>query len=129
MSARNRKRSRRSAAAKAAVKAVAKPAAPKPAVAKATPAAPEPLSARTLERRLKQAEAALEALRQRHAKQLEAVRRAADRKLAELVQEIVALRHHEARADMLARLLAERTAAAQAAEESNHAEAARPVGG
>jgi Skp family chaperone for outer membrane proteins len=105
MSARKRKRSRRSPAA-------------------------EPPSVRTLERKLKQAEAALEALRQRHAKQLEAVRRAADRKLAELVQEIVALRHHEARADMLARLLAERTAAAApAAEESNHAEAPRPAGG
>lgn len=130
MSARKRKRSRRSTVAKSA----AKPAA-KPAVAKVAAPAPEPLGTRTLERRLKQAEAAIEALRQRHAKQLEAVRRAADRKLAELVQEIVALRHHEARADMLARLLAERTAAAEAAaappsaEESNHAEAPRSVGG
>jgi Skp family chaperone for outer membrane proteins len=124
MSARKRKRSRRSPAAKAA----AKVAPPKPVATR--PAAPEPPSVRTLERKLKQAEAALEALRQRHAKQLEAVRRAADRKLAELVQEIVALRHHEARADMLARLLAERTAAAApAAEESNHAEAPRPAGG
>lgn len=120
MSARNRKRSRRSVTAKVA--------APKPPAPKAAAVA-EPLSARTLERRLKAAEAAIEALRQRHAKQLEALRRAADRKLAELVQEIVALRHHEARADMLARLLAERTAAAaQSAEESNHAEASRPAG-
>lgn len=126
MSARNRKRSRRSAAGKAAAKTVVQ----KAVVAKPAPAAPELPSARTLERKLKQAEAAIEALRQRHAKQLEAVRRAADRKLAELVQEIVALRHHEARADMLARLLAERTAAAApAAEESNHAEAPRPAGG
>jgi Skp family chaperone for outer membrane proteins len=86
-------------------------------------------SVRTLERRLREATAQLESERQRHARQLEAVRRAADRKLAEMVREIVALRHHEARAEMLARLLAERDAAIPAREESTHAEAARPLGG
>ena len=68
---------------------------------------------RALERRVKRLEAALAAERVRHAKQLEGVRRAANRRLAAMVQEIASLRHHEARAEALARLLAEREAGAK----------------
>lgn len=57
--------------------------------------------------------AELQAERERHARQLLAVRRAADRRLALMVREIATLRHHEARAEVLARLLAERDAAAE----------------
>ncbi|MFN8544329.1 MAG: hypothetical protein U0807_08980 [Candidatus Binatia bacterium] len=49
--------------------------------------------------------------RARHARQLAAVRRAADRRLAGMMQEIAALRHHQARAEALERLLAERETA------------------
>jgi len=52
-------------------------------------------------------EAALDAERRRHVRQLETVRRAADRQLTAVVKEIAALRHHEARAEELARRLAE----------------------
>jgi hypothetical protein len=51
------------------------------------------------------------AQRQRHIRALAAARRAADRRLAALMRELTALRHHEARAQALARLLAERDAA------------------
>ncbi|HXJ36743.1 MAG TPA: hypothetical protein VMS22_22130 [Candidatus Eisenbacteria bacterium] len=68
---------------------------------------------RALERRVKRLEAALAAERVRHAKQLEGVRRAANRRLAAMVQEIASLRHHEARAEALARMLAEREAGAK----------------
>jgi hypothetical protein len=102
---------------------------PRTPIARPAPRAAAALSVRTLERRLREATAQLESERQRHARQLEAVRRAADRKLAEMVREIVALRHHEARAEMLARLLAERNAANPAREESTHAEAPRSFGG
>src|SRR5581483_4292615 len=54
-------------------------------------------------------------------RQLARVRRAADRRLAAMVAEIAALRHHEARAEALARLLAEREAAL-AAERARVAE-------
>jgi hypothetical protein len=49
--------------------------------------------------------------RRRHARQVAAVRRTGDRRLAAAVGEIAALRHLEARVDALARLLAEREAA------------------
>jgi hypothetical protein len=52
--------------------------------------------------------AAREADGRRHARQLAAVRRAAEQRLAAMVREIATLRHHEARADALARLVAER---------------------
>lgn len=64
-----------------------------------------------LERRVRRLEAALAAERARHARQLENVRRAANRRLAAMMQEIATLRHHEARADALARMLAARDAA------------------
>jgi hypothetical protein len=102
---------------------------PRTAVARPAPRAASTPSVRTLARRLREATAQLESERQRHARQLEAVRRAADRKLAEMVREIVALRHHEARAEMFARLLAERNAANPARKELTHAEAPRPLGG
>lgn len=51
-----------------------------------------------------------DAERVRHERQLTALRRAADRRLAQVVQELAALRHHEARAQTLTRLLAEREA-------------------
>lgn len=79
---------------------------------------------RALERRLRRLTAELEAERERHARQLVAVRRAADRKLTVMLREIATLRHHEARVEVLTRLLAERDAAqAGPSEESNHGEA------
>jgi hypothetical protein len=68
-------------------------------------------------RRLRQLTAQQEAERARHARQLAALRRAADRRLAQMVQDIAALRHHEARAEALGRLLAEREAALAAQSE------------
>lgn len=50
----------------------------------------------------------LAAERLRHERQLESVRRGGNRRLAAMMQEIAALRHHEARAQALERLLAER---------------------
>jgi len=60
-----------------------------------------------LERQAARFSAALETERRRHARQLESARRAADRRLAAMLKEIAALRHHEARAEELARRLAE----------------------
>lgn len=71
--------------------------------------------AQALERRVKRLEAQLAAARTQHERRLESVRRAANRRLAAMMQEIAALRHHEARAEALARVLAEREAALAAA--------------
>jgi septal ring factor EnvC (AmiA/AmiB activator) len=65
-----------------------------------------PPSVRALERRVKRLEAELSAAAERYARRIERVRRAADRRLTAMMQEIATLRHHEARADALARLLA-----------------------
>jgi Skp family chaperone for outer membrane proteins len=72
---------------------------------------------RTLERRLARLASALETERARHDRRLAAVRRAADRRLAAMVKEIAALRHHEARAEALARVLGERDMALAAQSE------------
>ena len=66
---------------------------------------------RGLERRLARLQEQLKAERARHARQVAAVRRAADRQMAALVREIAILRHHEARAETMARLIAERDTA------------------
>jgi hypothetical protein len=66
---------------------------------------------RALERRLARLKEQLAAERARHGRQLAACRRAADRRMAALVREIALLRHHEARAETLARLIAERDTA------------------
>jgi hypothetical protein len=63
-------------------------------------------SVETLLRRVRRLEIALDAERERHARRLAHVRRAADRRLARMMQEIATLRHHEARAEALARMLA-----------------------
>jgi len=63
-------------------------------------------SVETLRRRVRRLEVALDAERERHARQLAHVRKAANRKLARMMQEIATLRHHEARAEALARMLA-----------------------
>ena len=65
---------------------------------------------RALERRVKCLERELEAAKARHERRLDLVRRAANRRLATMMQEIAALRHHEARAEALGRLLAARGA-------------------
>jgi hypothetical protein len=72
---------------------------------------------RALERRLARLTAAAKAERERHGRQLAAMRRAADRRLTAMVKEIAALRHHEARAEALGRLIAERDAAIAAQAE------------
>ena len=71
---------------------------------------------RALERRLARLVAESKSERARHERRLAALRRAADRRLTAMVKEIAALRHHEARSEALARVLAERdaTLAAQA---------------
>ena len=64
-------------------------------------------TARELEREVARLEATLEAERRCHGRQLENVRRLADRRLTAIMKEIAALRHHEARAEELGRRLAE----------------------
>ena len=64
----------------------------------------------SLTRRLARVVAARELERKRHARQVAALRRARDRQIASLVQEIATLRHHEARVTALTRLVAERDA-------------------
>ena len=66
---------------------------------------------RALERRVTKLQEQLRKERAKHNRQVAAARRAADRQTAGLVREIALLRHHEARAETLARLLAEREAA------------------
>jgi hypothetical protein len=66
---------------------------------------------RALERRVTKLQEQLRTERAKHNRQVAAARRAADRQTAALVREIALLRHHEARAETLARLLAERDAA------------------
>ena len=63
---------------------------------------------RTLERRVKRLERQLAETEARHERRVELVRRAANRRLAAMMQEIATLRHHEARAGALERLLATR---------------------
>lgn len=65
---------------------------------------------RALERRVAQLEAEAAAVAARHDRQVAAVRRAADRRLTAMLREIAQLRHHEARAAVLERLVAERDA-------------------
>ena len=90
-----------------------RPSSPKPR----RKAAPPARSVRQLERALAEARETLEAERQRHARQLEAARRKADRQLASVVREIAALRHHQARAEDLARRLADCEARREAGRE------------
>jgi hypothetical protein len=71
-------------------------------------------SAQSLTRRLARLTAERSADAERHARALSALRRAHDRRVAALVQEIAQLRHHEARNQALTRLLAERDAALDA---------------
>ena len=73
---------------------------------------------RTLERRVTKLQEQLRTERAKHNRQVAAVRRAADRQTAALMREIALLRHHEARAETLARLLAERDAALAAQAET-----------
>jgi hypothetical protein len=74
-----------------------------------TPAGAAPL--RVARRQLARMKDRLEAERKRHARRLAAAGRAGDRRLAALLNEITTLRHHQARAEALIRLVAERDAA------------------
>ena len=65
---------------------------------------------KALERRLARLQTERKAERQRFNRQVLALRRGAERRLAAMVKEIAALRHHEARAEVLARMVAEREA-------------------
>ena len=67
---------------------------------------------RALERRVKRLERQLAGAAAEHERRLELVRRAANRRLAAMMKEIAALRHHEARAQALERLLESRPAEA-----------------
>ncbi len=64
---------------------------------------------RALERRVKRLERELVAAKARTERRVEQARRAANKQLATMMQEIALLRHHEARADALARQLADST--------------------
>ena len=72
---------------------------------------------RGLQQRLARLDATLKAERARHGRALAALQRAADRRLAAMMSEIAALRHPEARAEALARLLGERDTALAARAE------------
>src|SRR6185436_3645 len=61
---------------------------------------------RALERRIKRLERELAAAKARSERRVEHARRTANRQLAAMMQEIAALRHHEARAEALERQLA-----------------------
>ena len=63
---------------------------------------------RSLERRVKRLERQLVGAAAEHQRKLELVRRAANRRLAAMMKEIAALRHHDARAQALERMLAAR---------------------
>jgi hypothetical protein len=66
------------------------------------------LTAAALQRRVKRLERELAAAQANQERRVELVRRAANRRLAAMMKEIATLRHHEARADALERLLASR---------------------
>jgi hypothetical protein len=74
----------------------------------AKPAADSTASVQALQRRVRRLERELAATRADAERRLEHVRRAANRRLAQMMQEIATLRHHEARAEALERLLAGR---------------------
>ena len=82
----------------------------RPVRRKAAPRAQAP-TVRTLERRLARLVAAHAAELEHQKRRLAALRRAHDRRVTALVQEIAGLRHHEARTEALTRLVAERDAA------------------
>jgi hypothetical protein len=63
---------------------------------------------RALARRVKRLERQLEGAAAAHERKLERVRQAANRRVAAMMKEIAALRHHEARAQALERMLATR---------------------
>jgi hypothetical protein len=69
---------------------------------------------RVLKRRIRRLELTLAQERTRHLQKIELVRRAANRRLAAMMQEIATLRHHEARAEALERMLAARPATSEA---------------
>jgi hypothetical protein len=68
---------------------------------------------RALERRVKRLERELAAAKARTERRVEQARCAANKQLAAMMQEIATLRHHEARADALARQLAGSRASTQ----------------
>jgi len=63
---------------------------------------------RRLERRLKRLAREHAAEIEQYERRIAATKRAADRRLAVMMRELAALRHHEARAETLARMLAAR---------------------
>lgn len=65
---------------------------------------------RRLERRLKRLAKEHAAEIEQYERRIAATKRAADRRLAVMMRELAALRHHEARAETLARMLAARDA-------------------
>jgi len=65
---------------------------------------------RRLERRLKRLGKEHAAEIEQYERRIAATKRAADRRLAVMMRELAALRHHEARAETLARMLAARDA-------------------
>jgi hypothetical protein len=86
----------------------------KPPAAKRRPALPHETKddvIRRLERRLKRLEKEHAAEREQYERRIAATKRAADRRLAVMMRELAELRHHEARAETLARRLAQRDTA------------------
>jgi uncharacterized protein YlxW (UPF0749 family) len=83
---------------------------------------------RRLERRVQRLEATLTEEREQTTRRVNAVRTAANRRLAAMMRELAGLRHHEARAQALERLLSERTTGAGSEGEANGRDASHSAG-
>jgi uncharacterized protein YlxW (UPF0749 family) len=83
---------------------------------------------RRLERRVRRLEATLAEEREQTTRRVNAVRTAANRRLTAMMRELAGLRHHEARAQALERLLAERTAGGGAEGDAHERHASHSAG-
>jgi hypothetical protein len=83
---------------------------------------------RRLERRVRRLEATLVEEREQATRRVNGVRTAANRKLTAMMRELAALRHHEARAQALERLLAERPTGGGAGGEADERGASHSAG-
>jgi len=83
---------------------------------------------RRLERRVRRLEAMLAGEREQATRRVNAVRTAANRKLTAMMRELATLRHHEARAQALERLLSERPSGGESGNEADERDASHSVG-
>jgi hypothetical protein len=83
---------------------------------------------RRLERRARRLEATLAEEREQTTRRVNAVRTAANRRLTAMMRDLAGLRHHEARAQALERLLAERTTGGGAEGDAHERDASHSAG-